>query len=139
MLWGLVGSLPMLTAMLALSGAPLAVGVKVTATVQLKFGDAVALQVPPVTAKSGAFAPLRVSLRGSENPDRLVTVTVFVLDGTFEVRVPYASVAGAPGLKVTIIEQTFCAPRFAVQVPPVIEKSAALVPLKLSISVTGCV
>ena len=49
------------------------------------------------------------------------------------------SVPSAPGLKVTIIEQTFSAPRFAVQVPPVIEKSATLVPLKLSLSVTGCV
>ena len=93
-MWGLVGSLPMLTAMLALSAEPLAVGVKVTAIVQLDFGDEVVPQVPPVTAKSVTFAPLMLSLKGSENPDRLVTVVFNVFDRTVEVSVPYASVAG---------------------------------------------
>jgi hypothetical protein len=36
MLWGLVGSLPMVTAMLALSGEPPPVGVNFTAIVQLE-------------------------------------------------------------------------------------------------------
>lgn len=83
----------MVTAMLAVSGEPAAVGVKVIAIVQLEFGDEMVPQVPPVTAKSGAFAPLKVSLKGSENPDRLVTVTILVLD--IDVRLPYASVVGA--------------------------------------------
>ena len=42
MLCGLVGSPPTVTAMLALSVDPPLVGVNVTATVQLDFGDAVA-------------------------------------------------------------------------------------------------
>jgi hypothetical protein len=91
---GLVGSLPTVTAMLALSADPPPVGVNVTATVQLDFGDAVAVHVPPVTVKSLAFAPLMLSLKGSENPDTLVTVVFNVFDGTFDVSVPYASVAG---------------------------------------------
>jgi hypothetical protein len=95
MLCGLVGSLPIVTAMLALSADPPPVGVNVTATVQLDFGDAVAVHVPPVTAKSAAFAPLMLSLNGRENPDRLVTVVFKVFDGTFDVNVPNASVAGA--------------------------------------------
>jgi hypothetical protein len=52
MLCGLVGSLPIVTAMLALSGDPPALGVNVTAIVQDEFAGADAPQVPPVTAKS---------------------------------------------------------------------------------------
>ena len=51
-------------------------------------------QVPPVTAKSLSFVPLKVSPTDSGNPDRLVTVTVLVFVGVLEVSVPYASVAG---------------------------------------------
>ena len=82
----------MLTAMLALSSAPPAAGVNVTAIVQRKPGKAVLPQVPPVTAKSPAFAPLKFPLKGSENVDRLVTVRFRVLDVVFSV--PYASVTG---------------------------------------------
>ena len=86
---GLVGSLPIVTAMLALSDEPPAVGVNVTAIVQLAFGDAVAVQVPPVTAKSLEFGLLMMlSPSGSENGDLLVTVVFSVLDGTLAVRVP---------------------------------------------------
>jgi hypothetical protein len=88
MLWGLVGSLLTVTAMLAASDDPPAVGVKVTETVQVELGDAVAVQVPPVTAKSVALGPVILSLNDSGKPDRLVTVTVLVLVGVFEVRVP---------------------------------------------------
>ncbi len=95
MLCGLVGSLPTVTAMLALSGVGPTVGVNLTAIVHAEFGDAVAPQVPPVTVKSPAFVPLIVSLNGSENRDRLVTVTLLVFVGTFVVSVPYASEAGA--------------------------------------------
>jgi hypothetical protein len=81
--------------MLALSGVGPTVGVNLTAIVQVEFGDAVEPQVPPVTAKSPAFVPLILSLNGSENPERLVTVTLLVFVGTFVVSVPYASEAGA--------------------------------------------
>src|ERR1700691_4611809 len=65
-LCGLVGSLLTFIAMLALSGAPPpAVGVNVTAIVQPELGNAAAPQVPPVTVKSPAFAPLMFSLRVS--------------------------------------------------------------------------
>ena len=89
---GLVGSLPIVTAMLALSAEPPPVGVKVKARVQLDLGDAEEVQVPPVTLKSLPFVPLKPSLNGSENPDRLVTVTFSVFD--LPVSVPYASVTG---------------------------------------------
>ena len=82
----------MLTAMLALSAAPPAVGVNVTAIVQREFGKAVLPQVPPVTAKSAAFAPSKFPAKGSENVDRLVTIRFKVLDVVFSL--PYASVAG---------------------------------------------
>ena len=95
MLWGLVGSLATVTAMVALSGEGLAVGVKVTAMVQLELGDAVAVQVQPVTAKSVGLEPLKLSLNDSGNPDRLVTVTVLVFGDVLAVNVPYASVVGA--------------------------------------------
>ena len=91
-LCGLVGSLLTVTAMLALSAAPPpAVGVKVTAIVQLELGDAAAPQVPPVTVKSPAFAPLKLTPRDSENPDKLMTVALRVFD---VVVVPYASEVG---------------------------------------------
>jgi hypothetical protein len=44
--------------------------------VHAELGDEVAVQVPPVTAKSVALEPLIFSLIDSGNPDRLVTVTV---------------------------------------------------------------
>jgi hypothetical protein len=72
-LCGLVGSLPTLTAILALSGDGLAVGVNVIAIVHVEFPATDAPQVPPVTAKSPAFAPVVLpSLTDNENPDRLV-------------------------------------------------------------------
>ena len=92
MLCGLVGSLPTLTAILAVSALPPAVGVNVTAMVQSDPGKTVLPQVPPVTAKSPAFAPLKLSLKDSENGDRLVTVSLRDFDAF--VSVPYASVAG---------------------------------------------
>jgi hypothetical protein len=94
MLCGLFGSLPIVTATVALSADPPPVGANVTAIVQLVFGGAVDPQVPPVTVKSVAFGPLKFSLTDSGNPDRLVTVTFLVLVGVFEVSVPYASFIG---------------------------------------------
>ena len=94
MLCGLLGSLPMLTAMLAVSDDPPPVGVNVTAIVQLVLAGAVLPQVPPVTAKSLSFVPLKVWPTDSGKPDRLVTVTDLVFVGVLEVSVPYASVAG---------------------------------------------
>lgn len=88
MLCGLVGSLPIVTDMLALSGEPPPVGVKVAAIVQAEFGDAVAAHVPPVILKSVAFAPLIISVNDNGNPERLVTVTLLVFVGIFDVRVP---------------------------------------------------
>ena len=46
------------------------------------------------------------------------------------------SVPSAPGANVTVIEHVLLAARIEVQVPPVIEKSAALVPPKLSLRLT---
>jgi hypothetical protein len=96
MLCGLLGSLPTVSAMLALSADPPPVGVNVTAIVHDEFGAAVPpMHVPPpVTAKSLAFVPLKLSLIGSENFDRLVTVTVLVFGDVLAVSVPYASVTG---------------------------------------------
>src|SRR5208283_379402 len=96
MLYGLLGSLPTVSAMLALSADPPPVGVNVTAIVHDEFGAAVPpMHVPPtVTAKSLAFVPLKLSLIGSENFDRLVTVTVLVFGDVLAVSVPYASVVG---------------------------------------------
>ena len=80
-LCGLVGSLLTFTAMLALSAAPPpAVGVNVIAIVQFELGNPTAPQVPPVTAKSPAFAPLKLSPRDGENPDKLVIVAFSVFD-----------------------------------------------------------
>ena len=84
----------MVTAMLALSADPPPVGVNVTAMVQLELAGAVPAQVPPVTAKSLAFAPLKLSPTDSEDPDLLVIVTSLVFVDTFAVSVPYASVTG---------------------------------------------
>src|SRR5580698_6867192 len=93
MMCGLVGSLPTVTDMLALSADPPAVGVKVTAIVQAEFGDAVVVQVlVGEIVKSDPLGPLMPWANDSGNPDRLVTVLVFV--GVLEVSVPYASVAG---------------------------------------------
>jgi hypothetical protein len=92
MLCGLLGSLPMLTAMLALSADPPPVGVNVTAIVQDEFAAAVAPQVPPVTVKSVSLAPLKLSLTGSATFDRFVSVTLFDFEAV--VSVPYASVTG---------------------------------------------
>ena len=47
--------------------------------VQLELGDAFAVQVPPVTAKSVALGPVIFSLNDSGKPDRLVIVTVLSL------------------------------------------------------------
>jgi len=76
--------------MRALSAKPPAVGVNVTAIVQLELGDSVDPQVPlPVTAKSLEFGlRMMLSLNGSENPERLVTVVLSVFDATLAVSVP---------------------------------------------------
>ena len=95
MLCGLLGSLPILTAMLALSDDPPPVGVNVTAIVHDELADTVEPQVPPVTAKSLAFIPLKLSLTSSEDPDLLVTVTSLVFGDVLAVSVPYARVTGA--------------------------------------------
>ena len=68
MLWGLVGSLPTPTAIVALSAEPPPVGVNFTATVHDECAATAAPQVPPTTEKSAAFAPLKLALSGSENP-----------------------------------------------------------------------
>ena len=49
------------------------------------------------------------------------------------------SVPSTPGLNVTVIVHEVLAASVEVQVPPVIEKSAAFVPLKLSLRLTGWV
>jgi hypothetical protein len=54
------------------------------------------------------------------------------------VRVP-DSVPSTPGANDTVIVQVLEAASVELQVPPVTEKSAALVPLKFSPRVTGCV
>ena len=114
MLCGLAGSLPMVTAMLALSGAPPAVGVNVTAIVHDEFADSIGPQVPPFTAKSLAFGPLvLLSLTDSVKPDRLVTVRSLVFVGTLAVRVPYASVAAGVTVAGTVgpvVIATICGP-----------------------------
>ena len=95
MMCGLVGSLPTVTDMLALSADPPAVGVKVTAIVQAELGDALVVQVlVGEIVKSDPLGPLMLWANDSGNPDRLVTVTVLVFVGVLEVSVPYASVAG---------------------------------------------
>ena len=76
-LWGLVGSLLTVTAMLALSDDPPAVGVKVTEMVQVELGDAVAVQVPSRNGEVGRIGAVMLSLTDSGKPDRLVTVTTW--------------------------------------------------------------
>ena len=49
------------------------------------------------------------------------------------------SVPSAPGAKLTMIEHDFKAPSVVVHVPPLIEKSPALAPLKLSLRLTDWV
>jgi hypothetical protein len=93
MLCGLLGSFATLTATLALSAEPPPVGVNFTAIVHDECAAAATPQVPPATVKSLAFAPLKLSLNGSENPDRLVTVAFKVFDAV--VKVPYAIEVGA--------------------------------------------
>jgi hypothetical protein len=97
--------------MLALS-APWTVGVKVTATVQVELGGVDAPQVPPVTAKSPAFDPLKLSPTGSENPDRLFTVAFKVFDGVLTVSVPNASFAGVTvaGIVAPVLSEIRCGP-----------------------------
>jgi hypothetical protein len=95
MLWGLVGSLLTVTAMLALSDDPPAVGVNVTAMVQVELAGAVLPQVPPLTVKSFALLPLKLSPTDSGKPDLLVIVTSLVLVEVLAVSVPYARVTGA--------------------------------------------
>ena len=97
--------------MLALS-APWTVGVKVTATVQVELGGVATPQVPPVTAKSPGFAPLKLSPIVSENPDRLSTVAFNVFDGIFEVSVPNTSFAGVTvaGIVAPVLSEIVCGP-----------------------------
>ncbi len=80
MLCGLVGSFATLTTRLALSAEPVPVGVNFTAIVHDECGAADVPQVPPATAKSLEFAPLRLSPSGNENPDKLVIVAFSVFD-----------------------------------------------------------
>jgi hypothetical protein len=106
MLYGLLGSLPIVTAMLALSAAPPPVGVNVTAIVHDEFEAADVPQVPPVTAKSLAFAPLILSPTGNATFDRLVTVRSRVLDEV--VSVPNATVTGVTvaGIVIPVLSAT---------------------------------
>src|ERR1700693_2863065 len=92
MLCGLVGSSATLPATLAVSAEPPPLGVNFTAIVHDECAAAIAPHVPPATVKSPAFAPLKLSLNASENPDRLVTVAFNVLDVVFSV--PYAIEVG---------------------------------------------
>jgi hypothetical protein len=110
-LCGLVGSLPILTAILALSADPLLLGVNFTAIVQLECAGTVPPpHVPPVTAKSPAFAPpILPSLTDSKNPDKLVTVIFLVFD--FVVSVPNASVLAGDtvaGIVGPVLIATIC-------------------------------
>jgi len=147
--------------------------VNVTAIVQLECADTVPPpHVPPVTAKSPAFAPPTLpSPTDNENPDKSVTVMFMVFD--LVVSVPNASVLAGeivagivgpvliatvcgldasglsaidsvadsvpstPGLNFTEIEHVALAASVDVHVlVPLIEKSPALVPLKLSLRLT---
>jgi hypothetical protein len=85
----------------------------VTNIVQLEFAGADDPHVPPVTEKSPALVPLKLSLTDSEDADRFVTVTVFVLFGCATVVVPNASVvAGATvaGLFAAVVNETIYGP-----------------------------
>ena len=93
MLCGLVGSFVTFTAMLALSAEPPPLGVNFTAIVHDEFAGAIAPQVPPAAVKSLEFAPLKLSLNGSENLDRLVIVAFKFFDAVLSV--PKAIEVGA--------------------------------------------
>ena len=85
------------------------VGVKVTAIVQVEFADALPVHVPPVTAKSPAFAPVMLSFTDSAKPDRFVTVTSLVFVGALAVSVPNASVAAGvtvAGIVAAVVNET---------------------------------
>ena len=109
--------------------------------------------MPPVSLKSPAFEPLILSPIGREIPYRLMTLTFLVFDdeaapalsatgyglsgsGLSETDSVADSVPRAPGVNVTLIEHLASAARVAPQVPPLTEKSAALVPPKVLPSVT---
>ncbi len=92
MVCGLIGSLATFTIMLALSAEPPPVGVNFTAIIHGECANAVAPHVTPASVKSSEFAPLKLSVNGSENPDKLVTVAFNVFEVVFSV--PYASFAG---------------------------------------------
>jgi hypothetical protein len=113
-LCGLVGSLPIVTAILALSAAGPAVGVNVIAIVHVELADAVPPQVPPVTAKSPAFGPaILPSLTANEKADRFVTVMFFVLFGCATVVVPNASVVDGvtvAGIFSAVVNETVYGP-----------------------------
>ena len=113
-LCGLVGSLPIVTATLALSAVACRVGVNVIAIVHDEFAATDDPHVPPVTAKSPAFAPLTLpSLTDSDDPDRFVTVMSLVLFGCATVVVPNASVvAGATvaGIFSAVVNDTVYGP-----------------------------
>ena len=95
------------TAKVALSDEPPPVGINFTAIVHDECGAEVVPQVPLATVKSFAFAPLKLSLNGSENPDRLVTVAfkvfevVFSVPKAIEVGVTVAGIVG-PVLITTV-------------------------------------
>ena len=110
MLCGLVGSLPILTGILALSAVAWSEGVNVIKIVQVELCDTIPPHVPPpVTAKSLAFSPLGLpSLTDSENADRLVTVMGLVFGDVLAVRVPNASVTGVTvaGMFAALVNET---------------------------------
>jgi hypothetical protein len=109
-LCGLVGSLPIITAILALSAVACSVGVNVIRIVHDEFAVTDDPHVPPVTAKSPALAPpILPSLTDNENPDRFVTVIFFVFDGVFAVSVPNASVVAGTtvaGIFSAVVNET---------------------------------
>ena len=60
--------------------------------------------VPPVTAKSPAFAPLGLpSPTDSANPDRFVTVTLLVFGDVLAVRIPYGSAVGVTVARFSLL------------------------------------
>ncbi len=79
------------------------------------------------------------SVSGIVGPVLSATVSGPSGSGLSAIDIAADSVPSAPGLKVTVRLQELLAARVLVQVPPVIEKSEGLAPLKLSLSVTGCV
>jgi hypothetical protein len=113
MLCGLVGPPPIVTAILALSAAGLAVGVNVIAIVHVEFPATDSPHVPPVTAKSPAFGPLMLLLTNRTDEDRFVTVMSFVFVGVLAVSVPNASVAAGvtvAGMFSPVVNETLYGP-----------------------------